>query len=116
MPACLVFTVLASAVRFSDSEYFSGSKQEAIDGYAREAWLSVLRDHMTVENCPNLHVAQASNMLAVIDFTGKWKASAIPSFSSLTMILGNSWSDKFRMAEDRPRCSYCPGFRTHERA
>lgn len=43
---------------------------EASEGYAREAWLSVLQDHLTVEDIPNLHVAQTTNLLAIVDFTG----------------------------------------------
>ncbi|KAH6887478.1 fungal-specific transcription factor domain-containing protein [Thelonectria olida] len=69
LPKCLVFAVLASALRFSNNEYFRGAIHEAIETYAREAWLSVLNDHMTTENCPNLHVAQATNILAIVDFT-----------------------------------------------
>jgi len=43
---------------------------EAAEAYARESWLSVLQDHLTVENSPNLYVVQTTNILAVIDFTG----------------------------------------------
>lgn len=71
LPKCLVLAVLGSAVRFSDDEFFRGAVQDATYGYAREAWLSVLNDHMTTENCPNLQVAQASNILAIIDFTSE---------------------------------------------
>jgi hypothetical protein len=71
LPKCLVLAVLGSAVRFSDDEFIRGAVQDATYGYAREAWLSVLNDHMTAENCPNLQVAQASNMLAIVDFTSE---------------------------------------------
>uniref|UniRef100_A0A0B7JNG1 Zn(2)-C6 fungal-type domain-containing protein n=1 Tax=Bionectria ochroleuca TaxID=29856 RepID=A0A0B7JNG1_BIOOC len=70
LPKCLIFAVLASALRFSDNPYFKWAKQQATEAYAREAWLSVLNDHMTAENCPNVHVAQTTNILAIIDFTG----------------------------------------------
>ncbi|KAK7217827.1 hypothetical protein V2G26_005830 [Clonostachys chloroleuca] len=69
LPKCLIFAVLASALRFSDNPYFKWAKQQATEAYAREAWLSVLNDHMTAENCPNVHVAQTTNILAIIDFT-----------------------------------------------
>ncbi|KAL2004684.1 hypothetical protein VTN00DRAFT_3212 [Thermoascus crustaceus] len=69
LPRCLVFAVLASALRFSAHEYYSGRAHEAAEAYARESWLSVLQDHLTVENSPNLHVVQTTNLLAVIDFT-----------------------------------------------
>lgn len=72
LPKCVVFAVLASALRFSDVENFRGSIHEATEAYAREAWLSILSDHMTAENSLNLYVAQATNMLAIIDFTGQF--------------------------------------------
>ncbi|KAF7561555.1 hypothetical protein G7046_g2582 [Stylonectria norvegica] len=69
LPKCLVFAVLASALRFADDDFFRDSRQEAMEAYAREAWLSVLSDHLTVENSSNLHVVQTTTILAVIDFT-----------------------------------------------
>lgn len=70
LPKCLVLAVLASSVRFSNHEYFKGRTHEAMEAYAREAWLAVLNDHLTAENCPNLYVAQTTNILAIVDFTG----------------------------------------------
>ncbi|KAF4465222.1 hypothetical protein FALBO_7937 [Fusarium albosuccineum] len=69
LPRCLIFAVLASSVRFSKHEYFQGQTHEAMEGYARQAWLCVLNEHLTVENDPNLHVAQTTNLLAIVDFT-----------------------------------------------
>ncbi|KAL6352070.1 hypothetical protein LRP88_14511 [Fusarium phalaenopsidis] len=69
LPRCLIFAVLASSVRFSNHDYFQGRTHEAMESYARQAWLSVLNEHLTVENCPNLHVAQTTNLLAIVDFT-----------------------------------------------
>ncbi|CCT73174.1 uncharacterized protein FFUJ_10152 [Fusarium fujikuroi IMI 58289] len=69
LPKCLTFAILASSVRFSDHEYFLGRTHDAMEGYARQAWLCVLSDHLTVENEPNFHVAQTTNILAIIDFT-----------------------------------------------
>lgn len=69
LPKCVVLAVLASSMRFSDHEYYAGARAKATEAYAREAWLSVLTDHMTAEDSPDLHVAQATNILAIIDFT-----------------------------------------------
>ncbi|KAK6214903.1 hypothetical protein QIS74_07922 [Colletotrichum tabaci] len=66
---CVVLAVLASSLRFSGHTYYQGATSEAIQAYAREAWLSVLNDHMAVEDTPGLEVAQATNILAIIDFT-----------------------------------------------
>ncbi|EHK26115.1 uncharacterized protein TRIVIDRAFT_176452 [Trichoderma virens Gv29-8] len=60
VPKCLLFAILASALKFSDSDYFAGCRREATEAYAREAWLALLNDHLTVENNPSLQVAQAS--------------------------------------------------------
>jgi hypothetical protein len=63
--------VLASAVRFSTHEFYAGRTLEASEVYAREAWLSVLTDHLTVEDNMGVQVVQTVNMLAVIDYTGR---------------------------------------------
>lgn len=83
LPKCLVFAVLATAIRFSHDEYFSCAVHEATEAYAREAWLSDLHDHMIAENCPNLHVAQTTNLLAIIDFTGKLPPLEVLSMQSM---------------------------------
>ncbi|EHK41752.1 hypothetical protein TRIATDRAFT_207590 [Trichoderma atroviride IMI 206040] len=54
IPKCLLFAILASALKFSDIEYFQGSIREATEAYAREAWLAILHEHLTVENNPTL--------------------------------------------------------------
>ncbi|KAF7162826.1 hypothetical protein CNMCM5623_007948 [Aspergillus felis] len=69
LPRCLILAVLASAVRFSTHEFYAGRTLEASEEYAREAWLSVLTDHLTVEDNMGVHVVQTVNMLAVIDYT-----------------------------------------------
>lgn len=73
LPKCLVFAVIASALRFADLDFYRGAVQEAQAAYAREAWLSVLNDHMTAENSPSIHVAQTTNILAIIDFTCEFR-------------------------------------------
>lgn len=70
LPRCLVLAVLASAVRFSTHDFFSGKTQEATEIYARDSWLTVLSDHLTVEENMSLSVVQTMNMLAVTDYTG----------------------------------------------
>lgn len=70
LPKCLVFAVLAAAVRFSTHEYFGGNVREASEAYARESWLGVLAEHMTVEGGLNVHVVQAVDLLSVLDNAG----------------------------------------------
>lgn len=71
LPRCLVLAILSSAVRFSDHDYYAG-KPQASSEYARESWLSVLTEHMAVEENLNLHVVQTVNLLAVVDYTGQY--------------------------------------------
>lgn len=71
LPRCLILAVLSSAVRFSKNDYFSGNTQDASEKYARQSWLLVLTDHLTVEDNLNVHVVQTVNMLAVVDYTGE---------------------------------------------
>ncbi|UPL00322.1 hypothetical protein LCI18_011256 [Fusarium solani-melongenae] len=61
--------VLSSALRFSNDGYYKDSTQEAIESYAKESWVSILKDHMTNDNYPDIHVIQAASILAIIDFT-----------------------------------------------
>ncbi|KAJ6104846.1 hypothetical protein N7523_011166 [Penicillium sp. IBT 18751x] len=69
IPRCLILAVLSSAVRFSKHDYFSGNRQDASEKYARESWLMVLTEHLTVEDNLNVHVVQTVNILAVVDYT-----------------------------------------------
>lgn len=69
LPRCLVLAVLASAVRFSNHEYYAGRTKEATEAYSRESWLAVLSDHLTVEENMNPTVVQTMTMLAVADYT-----------------------------------------------
>ncbi|PYH40463.1 Zn(II)2Cys6 transcription factor [Aspergillus saccharolyticus JOP 1030-1] len=69
LPRCLIQAVLASAVRFTTHEFYAGRVLETSEVYAREAWLSVLTDHLTVEDNVGVHVVRTVNMLAVIDYT-----------------------------------------------
>ncbi|PYI33605.1 hypothetical protein BP00DRAFT_485376 [Aspergillus indologenus CBS 114.80] len=69
LPRCLILAILASAVRFSTHEFYAGRALQTSEVYAREAWLSVLTDHLTIEDNMGVHVVQTVNMLAVIDYT-----------------------------------------------
>lgn len=117
IPKCLLFAILASALKFSDSEYFQGSTREATEAYAREAWLAILHEHLTVENNPTLPVAQASNILGVVDFTCKpYFDKAEGSLDLVNFIPLYRWSYKFRVVKDWPCCPHCARSAAHEGA
>ncbi|KAI8649431.1 hypothetical protein NCS56_01491400 [Fusarium sp. Ph1] len=61
--------IIASALRFSNDTYYEDSIQEAIESYAKESWVYILKQHMTNDNSPDIHVVQAASILAIIDFT-----------------------------------------------
>jgi hypothetical protein len=70
LPRCLVFAVLASGVRFSTHPHYTGRTHEATEAYARESWLSVITEHLTVEDNMGLPVVQTILLLTVVDYTG----------------------------------------------
>lgn len=70
LPKCLIFAILASAVRFSNDEYFGGRTHEYSEAYAKESWLRVLVEHMTEEGGLNVYVVQTVTMLSVLDNAG----------------------------------------------
>lgn len=71
LPEHVLLAFTASAVRYSNHEFFEGRKPEAIEAYARAAWNIVLRQVFSSEHGLNLYVVQSTNLLAIIDFTGK---------------------------------------------
>lgn len=44
---------------------------DAMEAYARESWLSVLTEHLTVEDNMDLPVVQTILLLTVVDYTGR---------------------------------------------
>ena len=75
IPRCLLFAVLAMAVRFTDHSYFQGNVQEASDAYSRRSWLHVIDDYLTVDDKLDLALIQTVSLLALVDYTGKYKSS-----------------------------------------
>ncbi|KAM5376806.1 hypothetical protein ACJZ2D_005429 [Fusarium nematophilum] len=68
VPKYLVLAVLASALRFSDHDYFRGRIQQTMESYAKEAWLLVVKEYMMGTSAPKVEVVQAAGILAVIEF------------------------------------------------
>ncbi|KAJ5103938.1 Zn(II)2Cys6 transcription factor [Penicillium argentinense] len=77
LPRCLVLAILASAVRFSSHDYYTGRTREAADAYARECWLAVLGEDLTAEGGLDLSTVQTVNLLAVVDYTGVYIPLAV---------------------------------------
>jgi hypothetical protein len=64
---------VATAARYSEHVYFENRQKEAIETYSRTAWHIVLKQAFSSEQGLDLYVVQATNLLAVIDFTGDLK-------------------------------------------
>lgn len=59
----------AMAVRFSDDPFFEGRRAESAEVYARTAWNEIFDKSFSEDYLLDVHIVQATNMLAVVDFT-----------------------------------------------
>ena len=71
VPRCLLFAVLAIAVRYSTHPAFVGRTYEASKAYSKRSWLYALEDHLATDDNSDLTFVQAVAILAIIDFTGE---------------------------------------------
>lgn len=70
MPDFLLLAFVATAARYSKLHFLEDCKEQAIEIYARTAWNIILRQAFSSDQGLDLHAVQATNMLAIIDFTG----------------------------------------------
>lgn len=70
LPNYLLMAFVATAARYSTHRYFENRQTEAIETYSKNAWLIVLQQVFSSEQGLDLCAVQATNLLAVIDFTG----------------------------------------------
>lgn len=72
LPQYLLLAFAATAARYSSHDYFRGIQLEAVEGLSRAAWAIILDQVFATEHSPeNVATAQATGLLAIIDFTGK---------------------------------------------
>ncbi|KAG9775428.1 hypothetical protein KCU88_g5098, partial [Aureobasidium melanogenum] len=69
LPRYLLRAVLAMAARFSQDSFFQGQQQDIIDVYSRSAWDEIYEKSFSEDDALDITVVQATNMLAVVDFT-----------------------------------------------
>lgn len=72
LPDFLLLAFVATAARYSKIPFLEDCREQAIENYARTAWDIILRQAFSSEQGLNLYVVQATNLLAVIDFTGNF--------------------------------------------
>ncbi|RVX67964.1 hypothetical protein B0A52_08374 [Exophiala mesophila] len=69
IPDYLLMAVIAVAARFSDDPFFEGRQLEIVEHYARAAWNEIFDKSFSEDYSLDVHAVQATNMLAVVDFT-----------------------------------------------
>jgi hypothetical protein len=85
LPEHLLLAFAATAARYSSHEFFGNRQSEATKTYARTAWLVILTQVFSSEHGLDLCAVQATNMLAIIDFTGNVSLQCLGSPCVLTL-------------------------------
>ena len=70
VPHHLLFAFLASAVRYSEDEYYE-DKVAAISTYAMQSWKAMVLPWNGIKNDAGIATVQTILLLAIIDYTGK---------------------------------------------
>lgn len=70
-PDYLLLAMIALSARFSDESFFDSQQLEAVNFYGRSAWNEIFDKAFADDNhLLDIHMVQATNLLAVVDFTG----------------------------------------------
>ncbi|KIX04368.1 uncharacterized protein Z518_05236 [Rhinocladiella mackenziei CBS 650.93] len=69
LPEYLLFAIAATACRFTEHPFYQGRQAEAIESYSNTSWSQIFERSFSSEGNPEICIVQATNMLAVIDFT-----------------------------------------------
>jgi hypothetical protein len=81
VPQYLRLAIASTAVRYTKHEYYKNDQATAVRAYARSSWLILLERFFASDSNPDMVMAQATALLAVTDFVGKWldlKSGNIP--------------------------------------
>jgi hypothetical protein len=70
LPSHLIFSVLASAVRFSTEPFFDTNQKSSAKTYAKIAWQSIVSKWLANGDDGDVHLVQSMTLLAIFDFTG----------------------------------------------
>jgi hypothetical protein len=71
LPAYLLLTFVATAVRFSKEPCFAGRQTECTDTYAKLAWSELMEEAFSDSHNMDVRMVQAASMLGTIDYIGK---------------------------------------------
>lgn len=71
LPSYLLMVIIATAARFSQDPYFEGRQQEVAERFCHKAWNEICERLFSGDDVLQITIVQATNMLAVVDFTSK---------------------------------------------
>ena len=71
MPNFLLMAMIALALRFTSEPFFQGRHSEVVERYSRAAWNEIFEKAFSEEYNFDIHAVQATDMLAIVDFTGE---------------------------------------------
>lgn len=97
LPSYLLLTFMATAARYSFDQFFEGRKFEAMEIYARAAWRDILKLAFSSDLEMDLYTVAATNMLAVVDFTGPYPTQSNPESASSCADDASSWETSPRL-------------------
>lgn len=71
LPEYLLYAFAATACRFSEHEFYQNRQAEAISAYTKISWAQIFEHSFSYNDSLDFYMVQATNMLAVIDFTSE---------------------------------------------
>lgn len=109
LPSYLIFAVMATSARFLPTSESTPTNEELASRYARCSWSLIARQSTSANEYLQLHLVQAINLLAVIDFTSECACSRHWVMCKiLVLIRGDSrWRCASRLAENRSGHPLC---------
>jgi hypothetical protein len=81
VPRYLVLAFAATATRYSMHPFFEDKQILAVEAYAKASWAILLERVFAGDDCIDITVAQATVLLAIIEYTGETSLDAITSMS-----------------------------------
>jgi len=71
VPRYLVLAFAATATRYSMHPFFEDKQIAAVEAYAKASWAILLERVFAGDDCIDITVAQATVLLAIIEYTGE---------------------------------------------
>ena len=84
VPRYLVLAFAATATRYSMHPYFEDKQIAAVEAYAKASWAILLERVFAGDDCIDITVAQATVLLAIIEYTGE--ISILSRIASMSLI------------------------------